>query len=94
MAAPITTSADEIAALQAELGAIHAGRAAAMAGDAGASYSISGANGSESVDVVGYLRYLNEREEWIVQRLQDLQPFMVVQRQLIRGGLDARGRRL
>jgi hypothetical protein len=78
-AAAVTTSTDEVGNLQTELGEIRAARAAVYAGNAGAPYSISTPEGSESVDVTAYLRYLHDREEWILQRLQDLQPFMVIQ---------------
>ena len=82
---PITSSAEEVNALEAELGNIAANRAAAYAGGAGVNYSISGANGSESVDIVGYLRYLDERERWILERLQELQPWMLTQRRTVGG---------
>lgn len=93
MAAPITTSAAEVTALQQELGDIAASRSTIMAGGGGPTYSISGPNGSESVDIVGYLRYLSEREEWIIQRLQDLQPFLEVQTLRVGGSILGEGRR-
>jgi hypothetical protein len=90
MTTPITSSAAEVTALQQELGDIAAARSAAYAGGAGPTYSIGGPNGSESVDVVGYLRYLHDREQWILQKLQDLQPFLEVQSLRVGGSILGR----
>jgi len=83
---PVTTSADEVLALQTELGQIATARSTIMASGAGPGISQSGQHGSESVDVVSYLKYLSEREEWILQRLQDMQPFTLVQTRRVGDG--------
>jgi hypothetical protein len=90
MTTPIASSGEEVTALRQELGDIHAARTAAYSGGAGPTYSISGPNGSESVDIVGYLKYLSDREDWILQRLQDLEPFMAIQQRNIRGTFQHR----
>jgi hypothetical protein len=79
------TSADEVIALQAELTQIQASRSTIMASGAGPGVTQSGQYGSEYVDVVTYLKYLSDREDWILQRLQDLQPFLEIQHRRIGG---------
>ena len=73
------SSATEVTALETELASIQASRTTIMASGAGPGISQSGQHGSESVDVVTYLRYLAEREAWILEKLQELQPFCVIQ---------------
>jgi len=68
-----------------------------MAAGAGPTYSISGPNGSESLDMIGYLRWLGdqvksylEMERGILEQLQDLQPFMEKQRLRVGGSILGR----
>jgi hypothetical protein len=104
MAAPVTTSADMVALLQQQLGDIAAlktslmvQQAAVIAAGAGPTYSISGPNGSESLDMIGYLRWLGDQvksylelERSILEQLQDLQPFMEKQRLYVGGSILGR----
>lgn len=90
--APITSSSQTVALLQQQLADIASSKSQALAtivsvtaAGLGPSYSISSAGGSESLDMVSYLRLLNEQvqqfaetERIIIQQLQDLQPFNVV----------------
>jgi len=101
MAAPVTTSADMVILLQQQLAdiaeqktALIVQQKAAMAAGAGPTYSISGPNGAESVDVLGYLRWIGdqvkvylEMERSILEQIQDLQPFYEKQRLRVRGSI-------
>lgn len=75
-----------IAALYAERDALQARLADIAAGEAGPPYSISTAAGSESVDVLAWQRWACERLAAISEQLQDLQPFIVRQQHVVRGG--------
>jgi hypothetical protein len=104
MAAPVTTSAGMVALLQQQLGDIAAQKtsliaqqAAVLAAGAGPNYSISGPNGAESLDMIGYLRWLGdqvkaylETERSILEQLQDLQPFCEKQRLRVGGSILGR----
>ena len=104
MAAPVTTSAEMVALLQQQLGDIAAQKvvlitqqAAVIAAGAGPTYSISGPNDSESLDMIGYLRWLGdqvkaylEMERSILEQLQDLQPFCEKQRLYVGGSILGR----
>ena len=72
-------------------------QATVMAAGAGPTYSISGPNGSESLDMIGYLRWLGdqvkaylEMERSILEQLQDLQPFCEKQRLYVGGSILGR----
>lgn len=98
------TSAEMVTTLQQQLDdiatqktALLAQQAAVMAAGAGPTYSISGPNGSESVGMVEYLRWLGdqvksylEMEMTILEQLQNLQPFCVVQRRYVGGSILGR----
>ena len=86
-ATPIATTADLVTALQQELGDIVAARSAAYAAGIGPTYSISGANGSESVGMLDYIKWLGEREIELAERLQELQPFLELRRVRVGGSL-------
>jgi hypothetical protein len=93
-----------VALLQQQLGDIAAlktsllvQQAAVIAAGAGPTYSISGPNGSESLDIIGYLRWLGDQvksylelERSILEQLQDLQPFMEKQRLYVGGSIMGR----
>lgn len=93
-----------VALLQQQLGDIAAQKsallvqqAAVIAAGAGPTYSISGPNGAESLDMIGYLRWLGdqvksylEMERSILEQLQDLQPFMERQRLYVGGSILGR----
>lgn len=104
MTAPITTSAGMVTVLQQQMADIAAQKvvlitqqAAVITAGAGPTYSISGPNGSESLDMVGYLRWLGdqvksylEMERSILEQLQDLQPFLEKQRLYVGGSILGR----
>ena len=104
MSAPITTSAGMVALLQQQLADIAEQKTAlilqqktVMAAGAGPNYSISGPNGAESLDMIGYLRWLGDQvksylelERSILEQLQDLQPFMEKQRLHVGGSILGR----
>lgn len=91
---PVTSSGQMVGLLQQQLADITAAKTAAIAAivtvlsvGAGPTYSISGRAGSESLDMAGFLRLMQDQvknftelELTLLQALQDLQPFDVLQR--------------
>ena len=94
MASPITTNAQQLAALQAQLGDIVAAKTLAITkittcitDGPNISYSITGKAGSESVSATEYLSYLRtqvkefvELESLLLDLIQRLQPYIIVTR--------------
>ena len=92
-AGPVTSSSQMVGLLQQQLGDITAAKTAAIMAitttlsiGAGATYSISGHTGSESLDMAGFLRLMQDQvktftelELTLNQSLQDLQPFDIHQ---------------
>ena len=91
---PVTSSAGAVTLLEQQLADVIAEKSACLAELAtvraaglGPTYTISGRNGSETLDAVGYRRYLmdsvkslTELERFLLEALQDLQPFTVTRR--------------
>jgi hypothetical protein len=88
--------ADVVAAKETALATIQNVIAAGL----GPTYSISGPDGSENLDMTGYLRLLTEQvksytelEKLLLEELQNLQPFQVRHRMRVGGSLISGGRR-
>lgn len=95
----ITSSADMVETLQAQLGSVaaqistaQATIASVIASGAGVSYTIAGKSGSETISWTQYLAQLNEQVTSLIEsqnsmltQLQNLQPYCVKQRLRIGG---------
>ena len=98
---PVTSSAAMVATLQQQLADVTAAKTAALraiavtlAAGLGPTYTISGRAGSESFDYAGFLRMLTDQvktfielERLLMELLQELQPFFVVQHLHVGGRL-------
>jgi hypothetical protein len=94
MASPITTNAQQLAALQAQLGNVIESKGIALAkinscnnDGPNVNYAISGKAGAESVSATEYLSYLKnqvkefvELEALLMDLIQRLQPYIVTTR--------------